>query len=131
MLFLPPRLEGLGIKIFTVVASVEFENSKQFTKRLHRKISPKGKQTKTERHTTNQKRVLGAEQRGAVGASGQHVISDKRRTKDCNRETCIKLVDKSAHHLGYDLNKERFWDAIRIHRTLPRLPTNYVCEVKS
>ena len=63
-----------------------------------------------------------------------NMTPNKKRTNSWNMEkgvsnwlTCLPIKE-----LGYHLNKEQFWDAIRIRYdcTLPRLPTYCACGMK-
>ena len=116
----------MGIKVFTELASVEFENSKKFTKKLQHDITNNdtGENGKPQQQIKNERRQRN---NATLDELRVNMTQDKRRTKRYNMETgasnwltCLPIID-----LGYHLNKEQFWDAIWIRYgwTLPRLPS--------
>ena len=84
-----PRLGGLGIKIFTKVAPIEFENSNHFTKRLQEDITKiaKNGEGKISQQVKNERR-----QRNNV------ILEDLRTNMPPDRK--INATGKQVHQTG-------------------------------
>ena len=86
LLSLPPRLGGLGIKIFTEVTPIEFENSNHFTKRLQEDITKIA--TNGEGKTRQQiKREMRQRNNVVLEDLRINMPPDRKRANECNRET--------------------------------------------
>ena len=112
LLSLPPRLGGLGIKNPIESAPAEFENSNDITKELQANITKRP--TKINMPTT--------------------MTEANKRTNESNMETGVSnwLTSLPLKDQGYDLNKEQFWDALRIRYNwmIPRIPSECSCGAK-
>ena len=76
----------MGIKVFTELASVEFENSKKFTKKLQHDITNNdtGENGKPQQQIKNERRQRN---NATLDELRVNMTQDKRRTKRYNMET--------------------------------------------
>ena len=135
MLSLPPRFGGLGITIVHEIAEFEYNNSKKMTKSLTNKILMKDVPIIDEELT---KSVIKNERLKHHEIKLKNLRSrmndHEKRQNDLMRESGSYnwLVALPIKEVGYDLNKEQFWDALRIRYNweLPRLPSDCACGSK-
>ena len=99
LLSLPQRLGGVGIKIITVVAEFDYNNSIKVTNELTISI---------------------LDQESRVNEANQ-------QTGSYNWLTTLPLAE-----YNYNLNKEQFWDTLRLRYNwnIPRTPTECACGSK-
>ena len=132
LLSLPPRLGGLCLKIVTETAIEEYENSCQVTLQLKNQIlDTQGGEGKTKSTIRCERRQR---QQTKLDTIREGMTSAERRLIDINLESGVSnwLTTLPLKEWGYDLNKQQFWDAIRIRYNwnLERLPTDCVCGEK-
>ena len=136
---LPAKFGGLGIPIPSQVSDSEYNNSVTVTKEITAKvikqeqlyvdcskdtgeIKNKIKSTKEQRHNEDLKRII-------------NNTTCKRKVKalEATNENgaSIWLTVKPIQRNGFFLEKQAFWDALRIRYAIPleRLPTTCVCGV--
>lgn len=129
LLSLPPRLGGLGIPIFTESAPVEYDNSCNMTldlKNLILDASEEGGKTKCQLQSERRQR-----QNTRLDILREEMTIAEKRQNEANRENGVSnwLTTLPLKEWGYDLNKQQFWDAIRIRYNwnLERLPSQCIC----
>ena len=133
LLALPPRLGGLGIRNVTETAAVEYDNSRQLTTKLREEILDSWSEQagKTREQIKNERR---RESREKLDHLRQGMSEEQKRRNDSNSESGASnwLTSLPLKDHGYDLNKEQFWDALRIRYnwTILKLPTECVCGSK-
>ena len=130
LMALPPKLGGLGIPIFAEMATGESENSQKLTKHLTRNIINQKIPLDDENEVKKVKQGLKSAKRKAQN----EVLSSLRDQMSpnllkLNDLACAKGASSWLTLLpiadeGYELNKELFWDLIRIRYgyQLKRLP---------
>ena len=133
LLALPPRLGGLGIKIFSQVANKEYENSKSVTVDLQVQITGTNinQQKKTRNQVQHERLQYQKDKLHSVLAEMSQ--QDGRRIHEnlqkgvSNWLTTLPLKDH-----GFDLTKQEFRDAIKLRYgwALDRLPTTCVCGLR-
>ena len=130
LLALPPRLGGLGLKIFSQNAVEEYQNSTSVTVELQEQIlgtiieeeRKKKSQVKSERQRSQQTKldILLSEMSQ----------EDQRRTQGNGKKGVSNwLTSLPMKNHGFDLSKQEFRDAIRMRFgwVLDRLPAICVC----
>ena len=130
LLALPPRLGGLGLKIFSQNAVEEYQNSTSVTVELQEQIlgtiieeeRKKKSQVKSERQRSQQTKldILLSEMSQ----------EDQRRTQGNGKKGVSNwLTSLPMKNHGFDLSKQEFRDAIRMRYgwVLDRLPAICVC----
>ena len=139
LLSLPTRLGGLGINIFSSDCNVEYENSRDITKELTNAIyvqdnnhdvcqidnkKPKAIITSSRNNKQNEKLTQIRNELNKKQLRLNDICKEKGAS---NWLTVIPLSDQ-----GFDLNKQQFWDAIRLRYNwpIPNLPTSCVCGSK-
>ena len=136
LISLPPRLGGLGIKIMTDNAQSEYNNSINVTQNLTKSIlgnemandsSMKTKKEKIRKaRQTTQKQQLD-DIRSRMNESQQRINEANQETGSYNWLLTLPLIE-----FNYNLNKEQFWDALRLRYSwnIPRTPTECACGSK-
>lgn len=133
LLSLPPRLGGLGIKIVTQEAPIEYANSRDMTTDLRTRLNDKNQTGggKTITQIKNERRFRSNEKLKQVM---ERMSDESKRLNEANKQTGASnwVTSLPIKELNYDLNKGQFWDAIRIRYgwAIPRLPTTCVCGKK-
>ena len=135
LMALPPKLGGLGIPIFTEIAKGELENSKKLTNHLVESIinqeiqlnqSQDMKKIKLEMKSTKSKA-----QNETLECLRKEMDPTQRKLNElaCAKGASIWLTLLPISNEGYDINKELFWDLIRIRYgcQLKRIPTTCEC----
>ena len=138
LLSLPHKLGGLGIPIFSEIADIEFENSKNLTKTLCHKIIIQDREFNQTDHSINSNKTKNKIKAEKTKRNQQNLemireeINDnQKRFNDLNREegastwlTTLPLKDE-----GYSMTKQLFWDLIHIRYgwELTRLPEYCEC----
>ena len=133
LLALPSRLGGMGIKVLTETAAVEFKNSNDLTQKLQSditKIEPADEE-RTRQQIKNERRQKNDEKLEQLRSN---MSMDKKRQNDANKESGASnwLTSLPLKDQGYALNKQQFWDALRIRYNwfIPRLPAECACGAK-
>ena len=135
LIALPPRLGGLGIKIIKDVARQEYENSRKMTTHLKNLIL----KIKDDNHDDSKTKSEIKNQRNELYKANLEKIRSKmndqeKRTNESNQESgsynWLTALPIKEHN--YHLNKEQFWDALRIRFNweIPRLPSECACGSK-
>ena len=133
---LPPSQGGLGIPIFSKLAEREFENSNTLTKQLQKNIlnqEPKNiidneaiKKIKSK--IMLDKKILNQKILNEIRLS---VSDEKNKLIDicCEKGASLWLTTLPIKDEGFQVNKQSFWDLIRIRYgyQLTRLPSTCVC----
>ena len=130
LLSLPPRLGGLGIKNVQESAPTDYLNSVEVTKPLCQKIlgAEMNGVAKTKSEIKQRKNEIYKEKLELLRGK---MNDEERRRNDANQESgsynWLTALPLKEH--GYDLNKEQFWDALRIRYNweLPRLASVCAC----
>ena len=130
LLSLPPRLGGLGIKIFSQATNKEYENSKSVTVELQEQIT--GTNIDQEKKTCRQvKHERQQNQKAKLDSViGQMSQQEGRRAKENGQKGVSNwLTSLPLKDYEFDLTKQEFRDAIRMRYgwALDRLPTSCVC----
>ena len=124
LLSLPTKLGGLGNPIFAELAEIEYANSLMITKTLQANICNQTVQYDTEAaNTTNMKIKIRKEKiqrnRAELSKINEQLDENQKRLILLNQEngastwlTTLPLKDE-----GYILNKQQFWDLVRIRCT--------------
>ena len=132
LLSLPPRLGGLGLKNFVETAPFEYENSRGFTLNLKNLLLDKNEEDGKTKHQIQAERKQ--RQQARLTNLQADMTSAEKRQSDANLECGVSnwLTTLPLKEWGYDLNKQQFWDALRIRYdwNLERLPANCVCGEK-
>ena len=134
LMSLPPKFGGLGIRIITEIAQQEYRNSKKMTNKLRNKILGEvfgeevNEETKIKCKIRSDRMQTYKDQLEEIRS--KMTETDKRRN-EANQESGSYnwLTTLSLKEWGYDLNKEQFWDALRIRYNweLPKLPSHCAC----
>ena len=129
LLSLPPRLGGLGIQIFTETARIEYDNSCHMTLNLKNLILDMNEEGgKTKHQLQSERRQRHREKLESIRAD---MSDSEKRQNEANRESGVSnwLTTLPLKEWGYELNKQQFWDAIRVRYNwnLERLPTECIC----
>ena len=136
---LPPKLGGLGIPIFKLISDREYYYSRKLTEST---IAVIKQQTLQETDVTENFRKVKNVIKKEKQTFNKTLLADIRndmneiqlRSNDLNQEigssnwlTTLPITDE-----GYVLNKQQFWDALRIRFNweIPRLPSNCACGSK-
>ena len=136
---LPPKLGGLGIPIFKLISDREYYYSRKLTEST---IAVIKQQTQQETDVTENFRKVKNVIKKEKQTFNKTLLADIRkdmneiqlRSNDLNQEigssnwlTTLPITDE-----GYVLNKQQFWDALRIRYNweIPRLPSNCACGSK-
>ena len=133
LLSLPPRLGGLGIKIVHETCKFEYSNSLKITQKLCDVIVQK---TEDREQFTKQKIKAERSKRyqQQLDEIRLRMSADQKRQNEAIQESGSYnwLTTLPIKEFGYDLNKEQFWDALRIRYNweLPRMPTLCACGAK-
>ena len=134
LMALPPKLGGLGIPIFAEMSTVEYENSQKLTNHLACNIInqriPLDDANEVKKIKHGLKSAKRKAQNEALSNLRDQMSPDLLKLNDL---ACVKGASSWLTLLpiadeGYELNKELFWDLIRIRYgyQLKRLPT--LCE---
>ena len=132
---LPPKLGGLGIPIFSEIADHEFNNSVLLSNDLSTKIQNQQRKYDPNNKTQNVKNKIKAtkQQRYKIDLDTirLNLNEEQKRLNDLNVEQGASswLTTLPIKEKGYILNKQLFWDLIRIRYgwMLTRLPNNCEC----
>ena len=132
LISLPPRFGGLGIKIVHQNANFEYENSQKMTANLKSSILKQdmneNEQSKTKQQIKSDRLKLHQEKLTKLRSE---MNDHEKRQNEANQENGSYnwLTTLPIKENGYDLNKEQFWDALRIRYNweLPRLPSECSC----
>ncbi|XP_066921132.1 uncharacterized protein [Clytia hemisphaerica] len=132
MLSLPPRLGGLGLKIFEEEAESNFQDSMNATTTLQNQILGSNDENQKSRSQLRKERDL-RDQGKLQQLLDESDESTKRKMETLNQKgvsnwlTVLPIKDE-----GYELSKQEFWDAIRIRYDWPldRIPTHCPCGAK-
>ena len=113
---------------------MEFENSNEFTRSLQHdimKMPPPNEEGRTRQQIKNTRRrrnnVKLEELRSNMSDANKRLNDFNKEVGSSNWLTSLPMKEQ-----GYALNKEQFWDALRIRYDwfIPRLPTECVCGAK-
>ena len=133
LLSLPCRYGGLGIPILKEVAPVEFENSIQMTKVLTNQILGKELVDGDSQSKIKTKIQKAREESHKIKLEQLRtkMTPEQQKTNELNQKpgSYNWLISLPLKEHNYNLNKQQFWDALRIRYNwaLPRLPTTCVC----
>ena len=132
LLSLPPRLGGLGLKNFVETAPFEYDNSVHITLHLKNLLLDKNEEGGKTKYQVQFERKQ--RQQTRLDSLRAEMTIDEKRQIDANVECGVSNWLTTIHlkEWGYDLNKQQFWDAIRIRYNwnLERLPTDCICGEK-
>ena len=132
LLSLPPRLGGLGLKNFVETAPFEYDNSVHITLHLKNLLLDKNEEGGKTKYQVQFERKQ--RQQTRLDSLRAEMTIDEKRQIDANVECGVSnwLTTIPLKEWGYDLNKQQFWDAIRIRYNwnLERLPTDCICGEK-
>ena len=136
LISLPPRLGGLGIPILSTIADDEYKNSKMLTTNIHRNIvnqerryNPDNVDIRKIKTTIKNRKTL---KRKELKEKVMEELNEKQlKLLEINSEpnASIWLTTLPIKDEGYLLDKQSFWDLIRIRYgwQLKRLPENCAC----
>ena len=135
LLSLPPRYGGLGLNIITQTAVFEHQNSKKMTQNLKKIIL---NERKDETDNVNVRNEIRKDRKKRNDNKLEKVRSEmnekQKRMNTANQEAGSYnwLTALPLKEFGYDLNKEQFWDALRIrfNWVIPKLPSECACGSK-
>jgi len=138
LLSLPAKLGGLGLPIFSDIADIEYQNSMNVTRQLKENIINQERiyqvddkvkslkfKIKTEKLIRNTK---------TLEKLKENMNENEKKLNEINNEstasiwlTSLPLLDE-----GYVVDKQTFWDSLRIRYgwQLTRLPQECVCSAK-
>ena len=134
ILSLPPRLGGMGLKVFADEASKEYQNSNLITAKLQSQIL--GEINNDDNVRT--KYQLRIERRNHQQAKFEELVNEldedlKRKMEALKRKgTSNWLTTLPIKEKGYTLTKQEFWDAVcmRYNWPLERMPNDCACGEK-
>ena len=135
LLSLPPKFGGLSIPLFSKVAQHEFENSFKLTKNLRTKIVQQSRQYEIGDEEQTIKKEIHHERltkhKELLQSLRKNMAPDSLRRNDLNIEpgASLWLSSLPLKDEGYCLNKQTFWDLIRLRYgwQLKRTPENCEC----
>lgn len=133
---LPPKLGGLGLTIFSDISDIEYANSKLLTAGLTDLIVVQNQTYDIDENELREIKKNIALSRTAhnniqLEKARSQMEDIKLRLNDANQETgssnWLTSLPLSDEH--YNLNKQQFWDAVRLRYglTLSKMPENCVC----
>ena len=135
LLSLPPKFGGLGIPLFANASKDEFENSTFLTKKLSSKIMQQSRQYEPDedikriKGEIHVKRLKNYEK--LLENCREKMNDASLRRNDLNSELGAStwLTTLPLKEEGYCLNKQQFWDLIRLRYgwELTRTPENCEC----
>ena len=135
LLSLPPKFGGLGIPLFANASKDEFENSTFLTKKLSSKIMQQSRQYEPDedikriKGEIHMKRLKNYEK--LLENCREKMNDASLRRNDLNSELGAStwLTTLPLKEEGYCLNKQQFWDLIRLRYgwELTRTPENCEC----
>ena len=130
LLSLPPKYGGMGIKLIHEEADIDYQNSRTITASLCDLTA--GKQSTDSKASKQQIKNDRAQRHKAKLELARSEMNDaEKRLNDSNQEkgTYNWLTTLPIKEYGYDLNKEQFWDAVRIRYNwvIPKLPSDCAC----
>ena len=138
LLSLPTKYGGLGIPIFSKTSQIEYENSLLITEHLRNNIVDQNIQYESDPNIMKKKNQI-----KAAKANRNHELLQNLKAKmspsqirrnelNCEAGASIWLTSLPLKDEGYILNKQTFWDLIRIRYgwELLRLPENCECGSK-
>ena len=134
LMSLPPNMGGLSIPIFSNQAPIEYENSKTLTKNLSNNIINQVIQLE-ENNSNEDLNKLKSQKRkrnkDLLERIRGNMDETQKRLNDlaCEKGASIWLTTLPIAEEGYALNKQTFWDLIRVRYglSLSRQPTKCVC----
>jgi hypothetical protein len=133
---LPVKLGGLGIRNLTDWSDIEYNNARSITEKLTTNITEQKKNfnmTKEELSTIKNEMKKARKDRNTNKLSHlRHNMSDKqRRQNDILQESASSnwLTTIPLSEFQYELNKQEFWDCLRLRYgyPIPGLPTRCPC----
>ena len=138
LIALPPKLGVLGIPIFAEISNDEFENCIKLTECLSTKIINQMRQYEPDEEIQTIKNRIHAarveQNKQKLDVIRSHMNSEQLRTNDLNQETGASawLTTLPLKQEGYALNKQLFWDLIRIRYgwQLSRIPEFCECGIR-
>ena len=129
LLALPPRLGGLGLKNFVDTASHEYDNSRGFTVNLKNLLRDKSEEGGRTKHQIQAERKQW--QQVQLASLRAKMTMEERRQSNANMECGVSnwLTTLPLKEWGYDLNKQQFWDILRVRYNwnFERFPATCVC----
>ena len=139
MLSLPARYGGLGISIFHSIAVFEYENSRKITSTLRNLVKDQNTQFSIDHvGVTNIKPTIKTKREIRYkeileDLRGKMSLKEKR-LNDVTQEQGASnwLTTYPLTEYEFDLNKQQFWDSIRIQYgwDIKNIPTTCSCEAK-
>ena len=135
LLSLPPRLGGLGIKEITKIAEFEYDNSIKMTQDLTSNILGKEAVGDSEKNTSQTKLQIRKDRQARyehkLNEIRSHMNELQQRINEANQEpgSYNWLTTLPLKEFKYNLNKEQFWDALRLRYgwCMPRIPSECAC----
>ena len=136
ILSLPPRLGGMGLKVFAKAASTEHQNSTLITAKLQDQIL--GVDGNNDDNTARTKYQLRNERRNHQQAEFEVMLNEmnaemKRKMEALTRKGASNwLTTLPIKERGYALTKQEFWDAVCLRYNWPieRIPNECACGQK-
>ena len=137
LLPLPAKYGGLGIPIFSELSGIEFKNSQIMSEDLRNKTIEQERtdsQQQEEKTKENNNKIRNSKQ-GRYHSILQRLCNDmsdeQRRLNEINQQQGASywLTTLPIKEEGYTINKNYFWDLLRLRYgwQLQRLPTNCEC----
>ena len=137
LLSLPPRLGGMGLTVFSDECDLEYNNSRNITASLRKSIVEQSSQYSAERKTSTKNKIKSnreKRQKDILESIRSSMNEKQLRLNDNNTEKGVSnwLTVLPIKHHGFDLNKQEFWDGIRLRYgwNLLNLPTVCACGTK-
>ena len=136
MISLPTKYGGLGIPIVQNIAKTEYLNSVKFTKRLTDQIINSNNEATNESNAKIKANIKKQRQelyKTTLANLRTHMSDQDKKTNDLNQNQISGSYNwiqaLPLKEFDYKLNKQQFWDALRIRYNwqLPNLPSECVC----
>ena len=116
LIALPPRYGGLGIKIIKDVAKQEYENSKMMTLHLKNLILGRSEENVIIKAKSEIKQKRNEIHKSTLEKIRSNMSDQEKRINEANQEigSYNWLTSLPIKENNYNLNKDQFWDALRI-----------------
>ena len=132
LLALPPKLGGLGIPIFSDISDFEYQNSRLLTQNLCNKILQQDRKYKSDDIVKDIKSKISTSRKNRneeiLQELRKNMSQHQQRLNDINQEPGASswISTMQLETEGYVLNKQLFWDLVRIRYgwELNKLPEN-------
>ena len=137
LLALPVKFGGLGLQNLSEVANTELLNSKEITRELYENVIKQNKDFQIDSEKT---KTIKIESKGGKISNYKNKLQELRNSMNEKMKRCNDISNETGssnwlsvilmRKFNYVLNKQQFWDSIRLRYgwPIPGLPVSCSCE---